>query len=61
MPPFNHLCQQYAIADEKQASNMLGTVKRQFQKILAKHVRQTVLSGDVAEAELEEMSKFLKK
>ena len=59
--PFSHLCQQYGIADEKQASNMLGTVKRQFQKILTRHVRQTVLSGKVAEAELEEMFKFLKK
>ena len=60
-PPFSQLCKQYGIEDETKASNMLGTVKRQFQSILTKHVRQTVLSGDVAEAELEEMFKFLKK
>lgn len=60
-PPFSQLCKQYGIEDETKASNMLGTVKRQFQSILTKHVRQTVLSGDVAEAELGEMFKFLEK
>ena len=60
-PAFSQLSKQYGIEDETKASNILGTVKRQFQKILTKHVRQTVLSGEVAEAELEEMFKFLKK
>lgn len=60
-PAFSQLSKQYGIEDETKASNMLGTVKRQFQKILTKHVHQTVLSGDVAEAELGEMFKFLKK
>jgi len=59
-PSFSQLCEQYQIEDETKASNMLGTAKRQFQKILTKHVRQTVLSGDVAEAELEEMFRFFK-
>ena len=61
IPTFSQLSQQYEIKDETKASNMLGTVKRQFQKILTKHVRQTVLSGDVAEDELQEMFKFLEK
>ena len=60
-PPFSQLCKKYRIEDETKASNMLGAVKKQFQNILTKHVHQTVLSGDVAEAELEEMFKFLKK
>jgi RNA polymerase sigma-70 factor (ECF subfamily) len=60
-PTFSQLSQQYEIEDETKASNMLGTVKRQFQKILTKHVHQTVLSGDVAEEEMKEMFKFLKK
>ena len=60
-PPFSQLCKKYEIANETKASNMLGAVKKQFQNILTKHVHQTVLSGDVAEAELEEMFKFLKK
>jgi len=60
-PSLSQLCEQYGIENETKASNMLGTVKRQFQTILTKQVRQTVLSGDVAEAELGEMFKFLKK
>ena len=61
IPAFSQLSEQYGIEDETKASNMLGTVKRQFQKILTKHVHQTVLSGDVAEEELKEMFKFLNK
>jgi len=60
-PSFSQLSEQYGIESETKASNMLGAVKKQFQNILTKHVRQTVLSGDVAETELEEMFKFLKK
>ena len=60
-PHFSQLCKKYGIEDETKASNILGTVKRQFQNVLTKHVRQTVMSGDVAEAELQEMFKFLKK
>jgi len=60
-PPFSELCEQYRIEDETKASNILGTVKRKFQSILAKHVRLTVLSGDVAETEMREMFRFLKK
>jgi DNA-directed RNA polymerase specialized sigma24 family protein len=61
IPTFSQLSEEYEIKDEIKASNMLGTVKRQFRKILTKHVRQTVLSGDVAEEELKEMFKFMKK
>jgi RNA polymerase sigma-70 factor (ECF subfamily) len=55
------LCEQYGIENEAKASNMLGTVKRQFQSILTKQVRQTVLSGEAAEEEMAEMFKFLRK
>ena len=60
-PSFTELCSQYGIEDEIKASNILGTVKRKFQSILTKHVRLTVLSGEVAETEMEEMFRFLKK
>jgi DNA-directed RNA polymerase specialized sigma24 family protein len=60
-PSLAQLCEQYGIESEARVSNMLGTVKRQFQTILTKHVRQTVLSGEVAEEELGEMFRFLKK
>lgn len=60
-PSLAQLCEKCGIENESKASNMLGTVKRQFQSILTKHVRQTVLSGDAAEEELGEMFRFLKK
>ncbi len=60
-PSLAPLCEQYGIENEAKASNMLGTVKRQFQNILTKQVRQTVLSGEAAEEELGEMFRFLKK
>jgi hypothetical protein len=60
-PSLTDLCQQCGIANETKASNMLGTVKRRFQTLLKEHVRQTVLSGEVAEEELGEMFQFFKK
>lgn len=60
-PSFSKLCQIYAIEDETKASNMLGTVKRQFQSIMTKQVHQTVLSGEAAESEMKEMFTFFKK
>jgi hypothetical protein len=59
-PSLAQLCGQYGIESEAKASNMLGAVKRQFQGILTKQVRQTVLSAEVAEEELGEMFRFLK-
>lgn len=60
-PTLARLCGRYGIENEVIASNMLGTVNRKFQTILTKHVRQTVLSGEVAEEELGEIFKFLRK
>jgi len=60
-PSFSQLCERYEIENEAKASNMLSTAKRQFQSILTQQVRQTVLSGEAAESEIEEMFKFLKK
>jgi hypothetical protein len=60
-PALSDLCRQYGIENETKASNMLGTVKRRFQTVLTEHVRQTVISGEVAEEELKEMFTFLKK
>lgn len=60
-PSLAELCERHGIENETKASNMLGTVKRQFQTILTAHVRQTVLSGEAAEEELGELFRFLKK
>jgi DNA-directed RNA polymerase specialized sigma24 family protein len=54
-PTLPDLCERYGIDNETKASNMLGTVKRRFQTVLKEHVRQTVLSGEMAEEELREM------
>lgn len=60
-PSLGELCTRHGVDGEAKASNMLGTVKRQFQAILTKEVRQTVLSGEAAEEELGELFRFLKK
>jgi RNA polymerase sigma-70 factor (ECF subfamily) len=55
------ICKQYGIEDEATASHMLETVKRRFQSILKKQVRQTVLTGQVVDEELKEILKFFEK
>lgn len=60
-PSLTDLCRQFEIENETKASNMIGTVKRRFQTVLKEHIRQTVISGEVAEEELREMFKFFKK
>lgn len=59
--PLRQICRQYGIEKEAMASHMIETVKRRFQSILRKQVRQTVLSGQVVEEELKEILKFFKK
>jgi len=55
------ICKQYSIENEATASHMLETVKRRFQSVLRKQVRQTVLTGQVVEEELKEILKFFEK
>jgi DNA-directed RNA polymerase specialized sigma24 family protein len=59
--PLKQICRQYNIENEATASHMLETVKRRFQNVLRKHVRQTVLTGQVVDEELKEILKFLEK
>jgi len=59
--PLKELCRQYGIENEATASHMIETVKRRFQGVLRKQVRQTVLTGQVVEEELKEILKFFKK
>ena len=60
-PSLKEICQAHAIRDEITASNMLKTVKRQFQSTMRQHVRQTVASGQIVEEELREIFEFLGK
>jgi RNA polymerase sigma-70 factor (ECF subfamily) len=55
------LCEQYAIDEEKKASNMAITVKRRFQAALRKHVQRTVLTEDQVSEELVELMGFFDK
>lgn len=60
-PSLAQLCRKYGIVNETRASNMLGTVKRQFRSVLQKHIRQTVASSQAAGEELREMFTFFQK
>jgi RNA polymerase sigma-70 factor (ECF subfamily) len=55
------ICSKYGIENEAVASHMIETVKRRFQSVLKKQVRQTVLTGQVVEEELKEILKFFEK
>jgi len=55
------LSQEHDISDAKKASNMIVTVKRRFRIVLMQHVRRTLLSGDQAVEEMEELLQYLPK
>ena len=58
-PCLASICEKYAIGDTVKASNMVITVKRRFQTVLLKRLRDSVISDEEAEAELEEIRRFL--
>lgn len=58
-PSFKQLADRFQLAHETQVSNMFKTVKRYFQGVLKKQVRQTVASGEIAKDEMREMFKFI--
>jgi len=55
------LSQKHGVKDAKKASNMIVTVKRRFRTALMQHVRRTLLSGDQASEEMEELLQYLPK
>jgi len=55
------LCDRYDIEDSSKVSNMIVTVKRRFQTILKQHLRDTVISDDYVQAEMEEILRFFPK
>jgi len=60
-PSLTEICRRYSIDNESTISNMLNTVKKLVRSTLKSHIRQTVISGDVAEEELKEIFKFFDK
>jgi DNA-directed RNA polymerase specialized sigma24 family protein len=59
--PVPELCKQYDIESEMTASNMIVTVKRHFQNVLRRHVRQFVDSEDEIDQEIGELIGMLSK
>jgi RNA polymerase sigma-70 factor (ECF subfamily) len=59
--PVPELCAQYGIEDSSKVSNMIVTVKRRFQTILKQHLRNSVISDEHVEGEIEEIQKFFPK
>jgi RNA polymerase sigma-70 factor (ECF subfamily) len=55
------LSRKHGISDVKKVSNMIVTVKRRFRTALMQHVRRTLLSGDQASEEMEELLQYLPK
>ncbi len=53
------LSRKHGVSDAKKASNMIVTVKRRFRTALMRHVRRTLLSGDQASEEMEELLQYL--
>ena len=59
VPNMESLCARFGIANVDVASNMIVTVKRRFQTILQKHLRNTVTSDQEVEEEIHEIKRFL--
>ncbi len=56
--PLAEICTRYGVEDEAQASNMIVTVKRRFQKLLREHLRKSVMSEELLVEELDEIKRF---
>lgn len=57
-PALKELCARYGIKDERQASNMIITIKRRFQAQLQRNLRLTVASEAGLEDELNDILSF---
>ena len=55
------LCAKYGIEDSAKVSNMIVTVKRRFQTTLKQHLRDSVISDEHVEGEIEEIQRFFPK
>jgi hypothetical protein len=59
--PIKELCARYGIEDSSKVSNMIVTVKRRFQAILKQHLRESVISDEHVQGEVEEIQRFFPK
>lgn len=58
-PSLDEVCRKYGLEDQKKASNMAVTVKRRFQALMRRHVRDTVATEGDVEDELQEILQYL--
>lgn len=60
-PSLAELCTKHRISSEVKASNMIITVKRRFQAILRRHVRQLVASDTEMDDEIRYLIRIFSK
>jgi DNA-directed RNA polymerase specialized sigma24 family protein len=60
-PSLRDICNKYGVQDDAKASNIIVTVKRRFQTALRKQLRDSVVSEEQVNGELEELRKFFPK
>lgn len=59
LPSYREICEKYNIADESKVANMVVTVKRRFQSVLRRNLRDIAGSDDEAEEEFKEIFQIL--
>jgi hypothetical protein len=57
--PLGEISARYGIADPRQASNMIVTVKRRFRSALREYIRTTVITDEQVDEEIAEILRFL--
>jgi len=57
-PAIKEICRRYNIASERQAANMVVTMKRRLQAALVKRLRETVTSDEQLNGEMDEIRRF---
>jgi len=57
--PLSELCAKHGISSEARVSNMIVTVKRRFQKVLKRRVRESVSSDEEVDGEIRDLMQSL--
>ena len=60
-PSMKEICRRYGLKSESEASNMMVTVKRRFQRTMKDHLRNLVISEEQVDEEFSEIMRFLPK
>jgi len=58
-PSMAELCAKHGVKEAPKASNMIFAVKRRFQAVLKRHIRQSVASDEEISQEMSELASFL--